>query len=115
MGTGIQSGLIPSAASLGGLIKQYAVPTTGQTVTAASNTNRLLINPAGTLLALTVVFPSPASDNQLFQFTSTQILTGLTMTSGSDTVKGALTAVAAVNGFASWVYDLPTTTWYRIG
>lgn len=96
--------------------KQIAVPTTGQTVNIV-NADRnivLLINPAGTLLALTVAMPTSPKDGQKVSITSSQVLTGLTMTSGG-TILGALTTIAAVNGFATWCYDLASTSWFRIG
>jgi hypothetical protein len=96
--------------------KQVATPTTGQTVTIANQDDdiRLLLNPAGTLLALTIVFPSAPRDGQMVTICSTQILTGLTLTSGG-TILGALTTIAAINGYASYVYDLAGNTWYRVG
>ena len=96
--------------------KQIATPTTGTTVTVANADGdiRLILNPAGTLLALTVAFPSAPRDGQILAMSSSQILTGLTLTSGG-TILGTLTTMAAVNGYASWVYDLAGTKWYRIG
>lgn len=91
---------------------QYTAPTTGQTVTSNGN-SELVINPAGTLLALTVVMPASPADGQRFTLSCTQILTGLTMTS-SQTILGALTSVAAVNSYASWLYSSTATSWIRI-
>lgn len=96
--------------------KQIATPTTGQTVTIANTDGdtRLLLNPAGTLLALTVAFPSVPHDGQILTIASSQILTGLTLTSGG-TILGTLTTMAAVNSYASYCYDLSGTKWYRVG
>ena len=96
-------------------IKQIATPTTGTTVTIANADGdiRLILNPAGTLLALTVAFPSAPHDGQVLDMACSQIITGLTSTSGG-TILGTLTTMAAVNGFASWVYDLAGTKWYRV-
>lgn len=93
---------------------QYAAPTTGQTVTIANVEAdvRVVINPAGTLLALTVAMPSAPVNGQKVEICSTQIVTTLTMTTGG-TILGALTAFA-VNGFGTWVYYSANTTWYKI-
>lgn len=94
--------------------KQIFIPTTGTTVTIANADLdiRVLLNPAGTLLALTVGMPTAPKDGQKVDVCCSQIITGLTLTSGG-TILGAITTLAAVNGFASYIYDLPTTTWYR--
>lgn len=92
---------------------QYATPTTGSTVTIGSTgSTRLILNPAGTLVALTVTFPSTPSDGDFVQLCSSQAITTLTMNGG--TVIGALTT-AAIGTFASYIYNTTTTSWFRIG
>lgn len=93
---------------------QYATPTTGQTVTVANTEAdvRMIINPAGTLLALTVAMPSTPYNGQKVEMASTQVVTTLTMTSGG-TILGGLTSLA-VNSFGTWTYYSPNTAWYRI-
>ena len=73
----------------------------------------MIVDPAGTILALTVALPPTPTDGQKFSLGMTQIITGLTLTHAG-TIKAPLTA-GTVNGFASWVYRTATTTWYRIG
>jgi len=96
--------------------KQIATPTTGQTVTIANQDDdiRLVVNPAGSLLALTIAMPSAPKDGQMVVICCSQIITTLTMTTAG-TILGALTTLASVNLYGSWVYDLGTTTWYRAG
>jgi len=97
--------------------QQRAVPTTGQTVTVTqTNAPRinLVIDPAGTLVALTVAFPTGAFDGQVISFMTTQALTGLTLTTVTGTLVGALTT-AALNAFATYVWNATTSVWYRIG
>lgn len=94
-------------------IIQYATPTTGQTVTIGSTgSTRLLINPAGSLLALTIAFPSTPSDGDIVQMGSSQAITTVTMSNG--TVIGPLTTMA-IGTFASYSYNSTTTSWFRIG
>lgn len=96
---------------------QRAVPTTGQTVTVLQ-TNApditLVVDPAGTLLTLTIAFPTGAFEGQKISFMSTQILTGLTLVSATGTLTGALTSLA-LNGFGSYVWSTSQAKWYRIG
>lgn len=102
----------------------YNVPLTGESVTITNTTRRLIIIPAGTIAAFTVVFPAATTlteaDGQLFGFCTTQIVTTLTVTAGSGTtVSNAPSAmlVPVATGGAScveWTYRLSNTTWYRV-
>lgn len=74
---------------------QYAAPLTEATVALASTTTNLIINPAGTIAALTVTLPA-ASDGKKLTFSSSQIITALTLTpAGDDTVANDVTAMTA--------------------
>lgn len=92
---------------------QYATPTTGQTVTATASGNvTLLINPAGTLLALTVALNGSPSDGDRLNIASSQAVTTLTMSGG--TVIGPLTT-AAIGTFATYMYSGSSSNWFRVG
>lgn len=101
---------------------QYNAPLTGDSITVLANTRHLILEPAGTISTLTVVFPAATGllDNQIFGLCTTQIVTTLTTTAGSGTtVLNAPTAllVPVATGAAScpeWVYRITNTTWYRI-
>jgi hypothetical protein len=94
-------------------VKQYATPTTGATVTVNSNgCVRLFINPAGTLVALTVALPSSPIDQDEVTIFASQAITTLTMSNG--TVIGPLTTMA-VGTFAKYTYFSDTTSWARSG
>lgn len=95
-------------------IIEYNVPITGFSYTIANSTNILVLEPAGILATGTVTMPLSPVDKQVVRLTSTQTITGLTMAATGQTLKGALTTIAG-DGFASWVYKVSTTTWYRIG
>lgn len=102
----------------------YNVPVTTDSVTITNTTRRLIIEPAGTIAAFTVVFPAATTltqaDGQLFGLCTTQIVTTLTTTAGAGTtVANAPTAllVPVATGAAScveWIYRLSNTTWYRV-
>lgn len=92
---------------------QYTTPTTGSTVTVNSSGHvRLLINPAGSLLALTITLPSGPSDGDRVDIGSTQAVTTLTMNGG--TIVGPLSTMAIAT-FASYVYSATAASWFRIG
>lgn len=127
--TGLASGQNPQTAlipvgRLGAGPTTYNTPVTTDSVTITNNTRRLIITPAGTIAAFTLVFPASttltAADGQLFGFCTTQIVTTLTITAGAGTtISNGPTAmlVPVATGGAScveWIYRLSNTTWYRV-
>ena len=82
-------------------------PTTGQTVTLVKNQYNI-INPAGTLLALTVALPA-ANNNDLVYIKFTQNITTLTYSIG--TVADSITA-PLLGSLIVLVYDTATSIWY---
>lgn len=124
--TGLASGQAPQTvllkpAGIGAGPYQYAAPLTGASLTLTAQQRRLILEPAGTIAALTVVWPAATGlvDNQLMGLCTTQIVTALTTTAGAGTtVANAPTAllVPVATGAAScveWVYRQTNTTWYR--
>lgn len=102
-----------SAIDEGAEAVQYAAPLTGATINAVG-AEQLVVNPAGTIAALTVNFPLLPYDGQEWGFVTTQIITALTLAAAGKTISAALTAGTA-NGFARWKYRATGTNWYRIG
>lgn len=108
--------------SIGAGPYQYNAPLTGASLTLTAQQRRLVLEPAGTIAALTVVFPSSTGliDNQLMGICSRQIITALTITNGAGTtVLDPPTALTAplTTGAAScveWVYRITNTSWYRV-
>lgn len=108
--------------SLGAGPYQYNAPLTGASLTLTAQQRRLIIEPAGTIAALTVVFPAAAGlvDTQLMGICTTQVVTALTTTAGSGTtILNAPTAllVPVATGAGScveWVYRQTNTSWYRV-
>lgn len=83
-------------------------PTTGQTVTLAG-ANRNIINPAGTIAALTLTLPSSPANNDEVTMKFTQAVTAITWTAG--TVVGGSSGAAA-GATITLTYDSATTSWY---
>lgn len=93
------------------------IPTTGFAITIANNIANLILKPAGTLATGTVTMPATPVDGQEVTIMSSQIITALTVLANTgQSIDGTFTAAAfAANGFATWKYVLPDTTWYRKG
>lgn len=92
---------------------QYTTPTTGATITASTSGNvTVLINPAGSLLALTLALNGAPSDGDVVRFASSQAVTAFSMTGG--TVVGALTTLAVAT-FAAYMYSATSSNWFRVG
>jgi hypothetical protein len=91
----------------------YVTPTTGSTITLSqSRHQKLIINPSGTLLALTVALPSSPNDGDVVNIASSQIITTFTLSNA--TIVGALTTLAVAT-FASYMYSATASKWFRVG
>jgi hypothetical protein len=114
--------VLASPASLGAGPTQYSVPVTTNSITILPTTRQVIVNPAGTIAALTIVTPAAAAmvDNQRIGFCTTQIITTLTVTAGTGvTVSNAPTAmlVPVTTGAAScieWMYVASQSTLFRV-
>lgn len=90
------------------------VPITGFSITIGTGINQLILNPAGTLAAGTVVLPLKVLDEQVVRITSEQIVTALTVSPNTgQTIVGAPTTLAQY-GSVSFMYNLANLTWYRV-
>lgn len=101
---------------------QYSAPLTGASITIAATTSNVIVDPAGTIAALTLVFPAASAlvDGQQLRLCGTQIVTTLTITDGAGaTVQNKPTAmlVPVTTGAAScveWVYIQSQLKWFRV-
>lgn len=100
-----------------GLIQayDYQTPTTGFSYTFASGVQTLVMNPAGTLATGTITMPAAPADGMTIRFSSSQIITALTLSPNSgQSVVAAVTSLV-LGGSAQYIYRATNTTWYRIG
>lgn len=124
--TALTQGQVPATvllkmASIGIGPYDYQAPATGASITVAATTRHLILEPAGTIAALTVVLPAATAlvDNQKFGLCSTQIVTALTITPGTGTtVSNTQTATIVPLGTGAaacpeWIYRATNTNWYR--
>lgn len=91
----------------------YQVPTTGFSYTFAAGVQTLILNPAGTLATGTITMPASPSDGMTVRFSSSQIITLLTVNANTgQSIVSAVTSLA-LGGGAVYIYRLANTTWYR--
>jgi len=96
------------------LVKQYSAITSG-TITA-SNTQQdvqIIHNAVSLAVTMTIAFPTTPIDGQVIRFCSVLGVTTLTLSAGVS-ILGTLNSLAAM-GFASYMYDINSTKWIRIG
>lgn len=91
---------------------QYVAPATGASVTINDDTSMLVINPAATIAALTVVMPASPVDGQVVRISSSQIVTTLTLNANAgQTMKNGVTSLTAGQSFGR-IYRAADATWY---
>lgn len=116
----IQSNLtITDTAAFAEYTTQYAAPSaTGQSiqVTDGDDNIHLIITPVAGYAAMTIVLPTSTNctDKQDILVNCTEAVTTLTIDGNGSTVAGEPTTLAA-DAYFRLKYDLPGTTWYRVG
>ena len=92
-----------------------SIPTTGGTVTFATTQRLAIINPAGTLAALTVQLPAcaAANDGDERSFLTTQTLTALTVSAAAGSIGNGAATSATAGGGHSYHCLGSATTWYQ--
>jgi hypothetical protein len=117
--------VFPNASLLGGWVRvswdyvplvqyQYATPLTGTSITIGTTANgaptqALILNPAGTIAALTVVFPTGVVDGYKLQISTSQVITALTLTGA---ISNAVTTLAA-GATVAYVWVAQAASWFR--
>lgn len=100
-----------TSSSVGDAGYGYATPSTGGTVTLASNVYHQIIDPAGTLATLTInMTPSPF-DGQFVDIKISQVVTALTVSGNGNSIAGNPTSAAVGSSFTG-IFRLANTTWY---
>lgn len=107
------SDLVTEANSVGGGLQietgaNISTPLTGATVVMSTTTSNNIVNPAGTIAALTVTMPAAPVDGQVCRILFTQVVTALTLT-------GCTPAVTAAAAGQTMTFRRNTagTTWFR--
>lgn len=117
--TGLASGQQPQTvlvpAVMTGAVAQDAAPLTGATITLGAGVSQLVLDPAGTIAALTIVLPTAAQliDGQELKVSSTQTITTLTVTAGANTtiVATATTTLGATTAPLDLIYHAASAKW----
>jgi hypothetical protein len=92
----------------------YQTPATGFSITIGAGVKTLILDPAGTLATGTITMPASPINGQEIRFSSSQIITGLTVSANSgQTISNAPTTITAGMGFG-YIYRTTSTNWYRL-
>ena len=92
----------------------YQTPLTGTAITFGAGVTQLVLNPAGTLATLTIIMPASPIDGQKVFFSSTQVITALTVSPNSGQSVADPQSSLTVGGSGGYIYRSANTTWYRI-
>jgi hypothetical protein len=92
-----------------------AVPVTLGTVVMTAGTQRLIINPAGTLAVLTVTLPATPTNGQLAKVSFTQAITALTFNAPAGATVVAAPTSAAIDTTFRFIYQTSSTSWFPAG
>lgn len=106
-----QTVLVPAV--LTGSTTQDAAPLTGTSITLVPGTAKLLLDPAATIAALTVVLPAATAlvDGEEFDITSSQTVTALTVTPGTGTTLVPTITTVTAAAPIHLVYHAATAKW----
>lgn len=95
-------------------VYEYNAPVAGASIGIADGTQALILNPAGTIATCTVQMPANPVDGDIVRVSTSQEITGLTVSPNTgQSIKNAPTTLAAAGSFA-YLYRNSDTTWYRI-
>lgn len=95
-------------------IYSIQVPLTGFTITMGTGVSQLILNPAGTLAAGTVILPLIALDGQIAKISTEQTITALTVSPNTGrTIVGAPTTLTQYTS-VSFLYNFANLKWYRV-
>lgn len=103
---------VPNAVMSIADVVQYAIPTSGSTVSINVGNSLLFLNNSSLLATLTVTLPSNPVDGQRVIITSAAGITLLTVNGG--TINGLVTGLSA-NGYARYAYSASASAWFRTG
>lgn len=96
---------------------QYETPLTGATITVAGGVDNLVIEPAGAIASLHVIFPpSPADDDEFCIVADKQVNSTALSTSDGSAVKniyGATFLEYSTGASRSWVYAATPNAWFN--
>ena len=90
----------------------YQTPTTGFSYTFAAGIQVLMMNPAGTLATGTITMPAAPADGMTITFSSTKIITALTVNANTgQTINNAVASLSAGQA-VTYIYRSASTAWF---
>ncbi len=103
-----------TATSLDTVAKAFVVPTTGTTVTIPQGCLTYIVNPAGSLAALTITMQSGQIDGQRQVIVFKQAVTGQYITGTGASVDWTGGTAVAAQQRLEFIYDAATFKWWRV-
>jgi hypothetical protein len=113
VGAALQAFATPGQISSAASYVNLGAATTGNTYTFAKGQMFMLMQPAGTLAAVTLVTEANPSDGQRECFVSTQTTTSLTWNASTGQTMGATITAGVANTPICILYTAATATWLR--
>lgn len=114
--------VVNGTASVGNLVRNGAVfyadvtklsPASGATITMTGSYTKLVLDPVGTLTALTILFPANPVNGQVVEVSSTQTITGLTLNGQGKPIANAVSTLGSGPlGKVSYTYVASARSWY---
>lgn len=114
--------VVNGTASVGNLVRNGAAfyadvtklsPASGATITMTGAYTKLVLDPVGTLKALTVLFPANPVNGQVVEVSSTQTITALTLNGQGKPIANAVTTLGSGPlGKVSYTYVASAGAWY---
>ena len=89
------------------------VPISGSSIVLDSGTNDVFLDPAGTIAAFTITFPSGSANGQVLTIYSTAAITSLTLNAAAGQTLRATTSAMAANSSVKYCFSVQNKAWYR--
>lgn len=94
-------------------VVQYETPGVGDTVVVNSDTDYLILDPAGPLANVTLDFPTEPADQKRFTVASTRNMNSLSINTGTKTIKNAVNNMSGGGAF-EYMFRGNSNAWFRV-
>jgi len=91
---------------------QVQTPTTGFSITASDAWSTLMLDPAGTLASGTITMPPTPSNGRIFNISSTQTVTSLTLSPNAGQTNKCTASTITAGGRLRCIYQTSNSAWY---
>ena len=92
----------------------YQQPATGAAIGLANSDYMLILDPAAAIGSATITLAASPVNGQVIKLSSSQAITAVAIAAGANTIKNAITTLAA-GAVAEYTFRSTGTTWFRSG